>query len=374
MLTSLAALAAQPAVADGLLAVVNPAERTAPSGGSHLIIAGQLFEASDYTAVRYFSDDWRGDFTPHDGGNLAVSFARAEVSAARESWSVGYFYRHDVLLESSRDMTEVVHANKTRSPVATGKIYDLNLAVNGFAAQGVRLDKTLVLQTGSERNVTFGAGISLLNGQRMRMGQAHGSALATPSGYTYNLGMADVDSRKTYPFMPPGEVSGLGYALDVGLRLQWRNGKHLDVAINDLSGEIRWKNLPQTTMQANSATASRDTQGYLVFNPAVTGQNTRGDVIQKLATKASVEFHAPLLRSTTVTLGTEWIKDYWFPHVGLNYTTSSQMEARADYDVRFRSYGAGINWHDFYLIARTQSLHLDRSRGYGLMAGFSLKL
>lgn len=373
IIASLAALVAvQPAWADGLLAIIHPVEQVSSSGNRVVAIKGQSFEASDYTAVRYFSDDWRGDFTPRNGRNLAVSFAHAEVSAKRESWSVGYFYRHDVLLESNRDMTEVVHANKTRSSVITGKTYDLRLAMNGFSAQGVRLDKTLVLQTGNERDMTLGIGISLLGGQRMRMGQAYGSALATPSGYIYSLGMTDADSKKTYPFMPSGEVSGLGYALDWGLRLQWKDGKRLDLAVNDLFGEIRWKNLPQTTLQANSATASRDAQGYIVFNPSMTGQNTRTDATQRLTTKGSIQFRTPLFRRASFNLGTEWIKNYLFPRIGLAYITRAEIELMADYDARFGTYSAGMTWRNAYLAARTQNLNLGQSRGYGWSAGMAI--
>lgn len=363
----------QVAAADGLLAVVNPTARALPSDRWDMTFSGQYFEASDYTSMRHFSDDWRGPYTPRDGRNLAVSFARADVSIRHDSWSVGYFYRSDILLESNKDMTDIVHANKTGTPVPVGRTYNPSLAMNGFEAHGVRLDKAFTWKAEHALDVTFGVGASLMNGQRTRMGQAQGNALSTATGYTYNVNLTDANSQKTYPFMPPGEVSSFGYALDLGLRLQWQDGKRLDLAINDLMGEIRWKNLPQTTMNANSATATYDAQGYIVFNPTVSGQNTRVDITQKLDTKGSIQFHAPLADGLSANWGTEWIKDNLFPRLGLEYAAARGIGVMADYDTRFRTFGLGTTWHDAYLAARTQSMNFDQSRGYGVDAGFVLK-
>jgi hypothetical protein len=373
ILASFAALAVQTALAEGLLAVVNPATRALPAENLSVTFRGQFFEANDYTSMRHFSDDWRGNYTPHEGKNLGVSYARADVFAREASWSVGYFYRQDILLESNKDTTDIVHANKTGTPVSIGRTYDISLAMNGFEAQGVRLDKAFTWQTQRAWNATVGVGASLLKGQRTRMGQAHGNALSTATGYTYNLNMTDADSNKTYPFMPSGEVSSTGYALDLGLRLQWQNGERLDIAVNDLVGEIRWRNLPLTTMDANSATATYDAQGYILFNPTVTGQNSRTGLTQKLDTKGRVQFHAPLAPGVSANLGAEWIKDNLFPSLGLEYAASHALGMTADYDTRFKTFGLGATWHDAYLSVRTQSLNFDQSRGYGVKVGFELK-
>jgi len=363
----------QPAGAEGLLAIVNPAENARATDNLDITVNGQYFAATDYTSVRHFSDDWRGTYTPRDGKNLAVSFARADVSARQASWSVGYFYRQDILLESNRGMTDIVHANKTGTPVPVGRTYNLSLAVDGFVAHGVRLDKVLSWKAEDALDVTIGVGASLMKGQRTRMGEAQGNTLSTATGYTYNANLTDADSQKTFPFMPPGEVSGAGYALDLGWRLQWQDGKRLDIAINDLLGEIRWKNLPQTTMIANSATATYDAQGYIVFNPTVSGQNSRVDITQRLDTKGSIQFHAPLAYGMSANFGTEWIKHDLLPRLGLEYATAHGIKMIADYDTRFRTFGLGTTWKGMYLNARTQSMNFYQSRGYGLSAGLALK-
>jgi len=363
----------QAAGADGLLAMVNPAERAMSSGNWNLSMSGQYFEASDYTSMRHFSDNWQGPYTPRDGRNLAVSFAREDVSAGHGTWSIGYFYRQDVLLESNKDMTDVVYANKTGSPVPLGRTYYPRLAMNGFEANGVRLDKAFSWKAGNTLNITFGVGASLMNGLRTRMGGAQGTALSTATGYTYDVNMTDANSQKTYPFMPPGEVSGIGYALDLGWRLQWQDGKRLDLALNDLGGRIHWKNLPLTNMVANSATATKDAHGYISFNPTVYGQNSRVDITQKLDPKGSVQFHAPLADGMSANLGTEWMKGNLFPRLGLEYGTVQGIGVKADYDVRFGTFGLGISWRGAYLAARTQSLNFDQSRGYGVSTGFLIK-
>lgn len=363
----------KPAAADGLLAVINPADRAQSSNNWEMVLSGQYFEATDYTSVRHFSDDWQGPYTPRDGKNLAVSYARADVSVRHESWSVGYFYRQDVLLQSNKDMTDIVHANKTGTPIQLGQSYYPSLDMNGFQAQGVRLDKAFSWKTGNALDVAFGIGASLMKGLRTRMGQAQGTAVSTATGYTYDVNLTDADSQKTYPFMPPGDVTSYGYALDLGWRLQWQDGKRLDIALNDLLGEICWKNLPQMTLVANSATATHDAQGYIMFNPTVSGQNSRVDMTQRLDTKGSIQFYTPLVEGLSANLGTEWIKGNIFPSLGLGYEMTQGVAVKADYDARFSTFGLGASWRGAYLTARTQSMNLDLSRGYGVEAGLIIK-
>jgi len=294
------------------------------------------------------------------------------MSVQHEAWSVGYFYRAEIVLESNKDTTDIAYANQTRTPVQAGRAYDISLAMNGFEAQGARLDRAFAWKTDDALEVTLGIGASLMNGQRTRFGQVQGNALSTANGYTYDINLSDANSQKTYPFMPPGEVSGTGYALDLGLRLQWQDNKRLDMAINDLAGEIRWKNLPQTTMTANSATTTYDSQGYIVLNPAMSGQNKLIDITQKLDTKASIQFHSPLAYGMSVNVGTEWIKGNFFPRLGLEYVTDNTGRLSADFDQRFRTFGLSATWKYLNLAARTQSTNLDQSHAYGFSAGLSL--
>lgn len=366
-------VALQPAWGVGLLAVVNPAERGRSDTERAVTASARYFAASDYTSMRHFSDDWPGPYTPRNGKNLALAFARADVSARYASWSAGYFYRQDILLESNKDLTDIVYANKTRMPVPAGRSYDIHLAMDGFEAQGIRLDKAFTWKAEKAWELTFGVGASLMKGQRTRIGQARGSALSTASGYAFNVNLTDADSRKTFFFMAPGDVTGAGHALDLGLRLQWQDGKRLDLAINDLAGEIRWKNLPQSARTANSATTTRDAQGYIVFNPTVSGRNARVDVTQRLDPKGSIEFHAPLADGLSANLGAQWTKDNLFPRLGLAYAAVHGIVVVADYDTRFKTFGLGAAWKEAYLAARTQSLNFDQSRAYGVEAGVVLK-
>lgn len=372
-LAALTFAAFQPARSDGLLAIVNPAERAVPVDNCAITASGQFFSASDYTAMRYFSDDRWTQYAPRDGRNVALAFARLDASARSKSWSLGYFYRLDALLESNHDLIEIVGANKMRTIVSTNRTFNIDLDLQGFEADGVRLDKAFSWQTGSAAEMTVGAGVSLLRGRRTRMIQGQGSALSTGSGYFYALGAEDADNRKSFPFMAPGEVSGTGYAFDLGLRVQWTDGRRLDLAVNDLMGEIRWKNLPRTTETANSAIATRDAEGYIAFNPTLSGQNSRVDLTQRLDPKGSLHFHAPLGHGLSANLGTEWIKSNVFPGVGLEFATTNGITLALDYDIRFNSYGLGVTWNNLYLAARTENMNLDQSKAYGIEAGLGMK-
>ncbi len=358
-----------PVWAEGLLGLVNPAQR-AGFTKPNVAISAHSFDASDYTSVQHYGDRWRAPYTPREGANLAISFARADISLGYKSWAISIFHRQEIFIASSKGLTDMYFNNMNRIQPAAGSTYDISLDVAGFAAQGVRLDKAVVWNAGESLEVTVGVGASALKGQHMRMGQAQGSAMSTANGYNYSVSLHDADSNKTFLYMPQGETLGQGYALDCGMILKWQDGKRLEVAINDLAGEIFWSNLPASRMSVNSATAGRDAQGYTIFNPTLLGVNSTGDVRQRLNPKAQVQLSLPIVSDVTASVGSEWMRGYYFPRLGVNYHAPYAVEFTAGYDTRFKTYSLGVFWKGLYLSARTQSLNLEQSRARGIELGW----
>ncbi len=185
--------------------------------------------------------------------------------------------------------------------------------------------------------------------------------------------MEDSYSKTTYPFIRDATPIGHGYALDAGAKAVWANGSRLDLAVNDLLGEMRWDNMPHTIETANSATLVRDPSGYIYYNPTVTGMNdlNRRTITQQLNPKLHAQYSYPL-EKFDLSAGTDWTKGYWFPQAGVTYRLNESWKTTLDYDVRFSTVGLGIEHKWFYLNLRSESVSLGNSKAYGLAGGMKV--
>lgn len=355
-----------------LLNLSNPADM-AGNQGMRAYADGHYFVGSDYIAVKEFSDNWNGAYTPGGGANLAMLNARAEAGVSYDSWRLAALYRKEILIESSRDTTDMVYYNKQHLSVPAGQSFEVDLRVEGFEADGARLDKGFILSQANDMAISAGAGISLLRGRSVRIGRADGAASTTITGYTYNATVEDSNSKATYPFIRDATPIGHGYALDVGAKVIWGGGSHLELAANDLIGEMRWENMPHTIETANSATLARDASGYIYYNPTVTGMNdlNRRSITQKLNPKLHAQFTYPA-SNFDISVGTGWMKGYWFPQAGAAYRLNENWKATLDYDARFKTLGLGLKHRWFYLDLRSDSSSLGKAKAYGLAGGVNI--
>ncbi|MFY9260051.1 MAG: hypothetical protein WAO71_06005 [Gallionella sp.] len=345
-----------------LLGLSNPADMAGKQGLGVYSSVNYLM-ATDYTSARHFNGNWSGSYSPRSGTNLAMGAVRIELGATYDSWRLASIYRLEEFIEASRDTVDMIYDNKQHLTVPAGKTFNTSLRVQGFEVKGLRLDKGFNMAIHDEIGLSLGIGISLLQGRRARFSDVSGTATSTATGYTYNALLNDSNSRATYPFIVPGTPEGAGYALDVGAKIAWAQGAHLDLAINDLLGQITWRNMPNTLETANSATLARDPSGYIYYNPVLSGVNAinRQTVVQKLGAKAHGRFTYPI-DNFEVFLGSNWIMGYWLPELGTGYRINEHWKAAVDYDTRFKTIGLGIQ-HQYGRLSVRSS---NATQNYGL--------
>jgi hypothetical protein len=361
--------------ADGLLGTSNPADMAGGHGVS-AYVGGHYFVGDDYMAVAQFSGNWNGSYTPKNGMNLAMLNGRLEAGATYDSWRVAALYRKELLIESNRDTTDAVYYNKRGIAVSPGRTFNLNLGVEGFAADGVRLDKGFVLPAGGGKTLSLGAGVSLLRGISVRIGTVVGTAASTPTGYSYDATLADNNnSRPTYlpynPFLGNAAPAGLGYALDAGAKLEWADGARLELAANDLAGLMRWDNITYLNATANSSTLVISPSGWIYNNPPVAGVEYKRTFTEPLPTKLHTQYTRPLA-NLDVFAGTDWERGYWFPQAGITYHLNPDWKMTLAYDVRFGTLDLGIAHKWGYLDLRSNNVSLGQAQAYGLAGGINI--
>lgn len=371
----LAALVTAPtANANGLLAIDNPANNGLTRGAYADI---QAFEGNDSVAMRQYDGGWQGDYSSRSGNNLGMLFARAETGAQWNGFRLGVLYRAEAWVDTNRDTTDLVWQYKNSSGYDVNRAYQINYRIEGFEANGARLSKSFQSELASNWHLSWGAGVSLLKGKRVKIETVTGEVISLSStDFDANAAKSSTDSNfdtsGAGKFNPPygarPGVSGQGYALDLGLVLQRQDGLRLEAAVNDLAGSLTWKNLPNYAANYNTATKYYDANGYVNFNATATAQSSYQNLTQRLDPKLWLAVAYPVA-GFEAQLATSYTQGEWLPELSLAYAINPQWRIHTSYDTRFGTVQIAVRNPWFYLSLRSDKLDFSQGKAYGLSGG-----
>lgn len=352
---------------ESVLAFANPAT----ASGATAAVSAHLhyFLANDPLSVSEYQDKWQGAYHPRDGRNVGLMSQRADIAFQLAGWRLGAFQRREALIDSNRDATDLVHLYKTRGQVAAGQLFAVSLNYQAYDAMGWRVDKAWQWQFAKSSELTLGIGCSILEGRRVRAGAANGSVTSLGAGkYNYALGIDDADTRKTYPFQTPGEPEGRGQAWDLGLSLKTHDVLRLELLVNDLLANIRWRDIPSTVANANSGVTTTDANGYIIYTPALSGRNSRRNFTQTLPVRWFAGAEASPWKNITVSAGYTHQENLALPQFGAAWEFLNGWQVAADYDTRFGSTGVKLTHPLGFVALRTNQWSLSSAGAYGISA------
>ncbi|NDV13345.1 DUF5723 family protein [Crenobacter caeni] len=355
------------------LALVNPAAVPQALTLSSSVAA---YAANDALPLKQLDGDWTTLPNTRNGVAKAVGTARAELALAHHGWQVSTFYRAEAWASASKDALDLVYQDKNNLKPTPGRRYDADYLLDSFSARGIGLAHSFELPASGAWRWQAGVGASLLDGLAMREDNVAGSALAlTEQQYqlqamrTLRYTGLDTDSGFN-PFLGDASPSARGYALDLALAWQWQDAWQGRLLINDALGELRWRDLPTSTLQANSDVAL-DTNGNR--EPLASGQDSRANYTQKLHSKIELaasyrqqawEAEASLTRYRDVTL----------PQLRVSYHGFTDWQFGLAYESRFKTACAEIRHRYFRLGVQSDGRSPSNSRAMGLKAGVYLPL
>ncbi len=240
------------------------------------------FAYNEPVPVADYLHEWRG---PLKSGADGITRNIALVGAGYGAWHLGYVYRYDYEIKASRDSAELYFDVTNKNPLVIGREYALDLRVFNQRTQGLRLAHDWRAETWS---ITLG--LTALDGLALTQGHLSGTAVAVGEreyqyqanvGYGYSIESL-FERRVSMP-------DGLGFSTD--LRLHWRPLPLLsaDLRVDDLWGALWWHHAPFTQATANSQTARFDEDGYVVYDPVLTGEETVRNLRQRLHPRALLD-------------------------------------------------------------------------------------
>lgn len=368
---------ALPCAAQNMIVVDNPAARPAES---EFRIAGDAFLANDHVPIRDFdSEVWPADYRVRSGQNLSLFSARMAVGAAYRGFQVDYLRRSDWLLQASGDTAHAYFITQTDQLITSGRNLQIDYALNGFDADGLRLG--LAAQAPGMSGTRLGFAFNVLRGLRLRAEDARATYSSTGNSASlvgrrevwYSEMRPSSDDAGITAFQPFAEESvparGSGYSFDLGLHHVSDNGWQLMLSANDLAGWIEWDNLPH--VQQN-ITISNITSDSFTSNgtPVVSGFNDYRDYRLRLPVKYKVAAVLPVAGAVAVSADLTRVRGISFPQLGAHWTLREAAGISVNYDTRFHSIGLSGQWRGFTVGVRTDALRRAASRTLGIVASY----
>ncbi len=364
--------------ATDLMAIVNPA---LADSRPTFRIGATGFAADDFVPAHRIADPWRDAPDPRPGRNLAIGYGRLEASQSWDAWTIGTYRRVDAIGEGNRDTVRVYYAfGQPDTLLGHAGNYTLDYRFKGYSADGVRLAWST---TALDERLRFGAALNLLKAGTLRVERVSGTAVSTNGVATVvgrrqllytGLDYTSPGKANLNDFAPAARQStdnGWGQALDLGMQWLPRDDLRINVAVNDLFGQLHWKNVPELTQDFNSASWP------LEFNSPtaqakITGINRYRDYTQQLKPKAA---------ASIAWSGQDWelgasiatTRGLILAEANASFGNVESGILRLSYEPRFRSLGANVGYGPFFAGLRTESGNLNESRAIGTTAGLVIQ-
>lgn len=313
-------------------ALPTHAESWSPYGG---------FWVEGHSDAFPLADIWRGLGKNFRHGENHVALGRAEAGLRRGHRAVGFVWRYETHVKSSRDTTELIWRTETDAKIPADRDWRLRLNVQQVALRGINLSHAFSggSDASGDNAWTLTMSLQLLQATDMLEGNAHGQIATHDDDYQGQLGLTYYYTRDSLLDRPTDSRQGHGAGLD--MQLGWRlNEKHaVQLILRDALNGIYWRDMHYTRANMTSDRISYDEDGNLNVAAALTGFEGNKSHWQRLPVKASLAWRGdialPGLSAQHFSAEGVWIGHYqdlrlhWFlpPALslpGLYVTTTAQ--------------------------------------------------
>lgn len=315
------------------------------------------FTHSEPTAIKALTGDWDEQLY---SGSLAFSVDRFESGVSWEEWRLGIFQRYDYFYTFSSDVAYLKYYDENHLQLNSGEQLHIYLSANSLVANGLS-----VTRTHKWANTSAGITLSYLNGKRVTAGSLNGVANIV-SEKDYDLDFV-VDYFYTSDELFNRQVApphGQGYSLDISV--DWNPGAWIfKLNVDDLLARVRWHDTPRTIATGNTDTREYDENGYVIFNPAISGLEINQKYTQTLPRK--IYFTSAYAWDDRSLLYE--IRDYevkQFHSIGIGFGKSANEHHKLMFNVTANA--LSLNFHRQWLRigVTTDELRLHRARTFAL--------
>ncbi len=300
-------------------------------------------------------DDWRA-LQPRSGRNLAYVDEQLRLQRRSGAWTLGLVARSQATLVASEPTLALAALLAQGRQPMLAQQWALDMRLRGFSGAGISLGldsaadarwaQALSATTGGQWQARLSAELLALGRWRERQLSGNAShAGGGTGGYGFALRSDERDDGLSTPFQQAFARRGSGLLL--GAALQWQGADwSLRAALQD-GGWLHWRGLPRQQLALDTATLGFDADGFLQYQPLLTGQNSQRGLTRRqpwrgslalqhqLDTRHSVELSLRQLPGAPLLPALRWQQR----SAGLQWGLGWQLhERRASVDLAWRGW------------------------------------
>lgn len=328
----------------------------ASSPGVYFIADG--FAYSESKSIKSIAEsNWNVELQP---GDISFSTDRVEAGVSLGGWQLGYIKRYDYYFEYSPETADGVHKVKNKTPLVPGEQFDLLLDANTMVSDGLRL----TFNQEYSQSFTYGFSVSYLRGELFNDGSLNGQAeVIAENDYEFSF---DVDYYYSEDKLFDREVEppqGRGYAVDLVLDWQISSELKLGFQAYDILTRMYWEGAPRTIATASSDTKEYDEDGYVIYNPVVSGLETNQDYVQEIPRKIFLLADYSIGRYVFDMAYRDYeIKSFYLVGAGLNISNTSKI----GFSCNLTASACGVDYSNFWFRFKLLTDDLDLENALAL--------
>jgi hypothetical protein len=338
-------------------------------------VAVQLHQlrVSSFLDGNLLSDERAAVAHPHAAGQaiaatgLHTSFPLPGLSP---DWRIGAFVDAQAWIKA--DAVRALAFTNNKEQADKNAAYPLSTRYQIARRIGLSLAKTTALDLPQLASAVLLTRARLFAVDQFKAGQADGTLTEAASG---QLGLqANISQYQlggSSPFVTPAKTLGRGISMDVGLRVEGREGHYGMLSIADLGPKVRLASVLRTDKVANTNNVTFDANGFVQYAPIIAGKYSPASYAMRYAPTFTAEGGWALAPHFTLTGKLESTAPVHQLAVGGMYKFNQQTLESALYTGKGLPPSLGVSWRFKHgdIGWRGDRLSLSRARVWGLTAG-----
>ena len=318
-------------------------------------------------------DNWQGDLSD---GEQVFSQQRVAIGVGfpEASWgtfAIGWHARYDYFLRFTPDTATLAYQSENDLPTTVGKRYNLSLAMQHNRSQGPQVHyQSPWFKLESRHKLKLGMRVNLLESEELIDGSIAGYAQLHENDQ-YDIAL-DVDYHyfEDALFARPMTDAPQSKGLSVDLFAQWQY-KRLQawLTVIDAYYHVKWDSAPFTTAAIDSNTRDTDENGFIRYNPVLSGLEGNHHYIQKLPHDIHLKAQYEINPTWSTTFDNHRVANSNFYQLGIVRKTKSQLEYGLAYQVPTQAITIELTSHYFSIALTSDSLSKNEAKQIGLNMG-----
>lgn len=346
---------------------ISPGMRNNINTHNHIIVANQTIGIHD------LFKNWEGKFNPKNT-NTAIMASEAELTFGRDIWRLSYINRIELFLWASKGLVELIWYDKNKKPLPLNKDFSLHLEGDGFTAYGFKFSCGKAFSYMKNKKIGCGMAISFLKGNRVQKIFMQGEAIVSGTkDYDYSGELTYYYNHNyLYDREDMDDGNGNGVTFDIGIGMDLTKRLSASLLLHDIWGMIWWHDVPYTDAHFDSSNKKYDENGYVKYNPSISGLESSIDFTQKIHPKTNLCFNYHMNKWAFL-ISADFIKKDIYPDAFINYYFSDSTSLSCGYFLFFNQIKTGIRYHVLYLGISFDQIDPKRAKALSLCIDLNLR-